>query len=103
MSDVINPVQIRTAVTGKRILGRYGTRFGICCRSPLVKSHAVRIYHKSFSEQAVLADAAQGDRRRKSFRIAEQISSIAAYWFSVFLFVSNTNKILQKYPKRKFG
>ena len=59
--------------------------------------------HKSCSEQAVLPDAAEGDRRGKSFRIAGQVSSIAASWFSVFLFVSTASKILQKYPNREFG
>jgi hypothetical protein len=32
ISDVINPAQIRIAITGKRILGRYGTRFGMSCQ-----------------------------------------------------------------------
>jgi hypothetical protein len=58
--------------------------------------------HKSCIEQAVLTDAVEGDRRGKSFRMADRSANITASWFSVFYFVSIASKILQKYPNHEF-
>ena len=69
MINVINPAQIRTTITGKQILENIERGLAYPAGRHWSKAALSECDQKSSSEQAVLPDAAERDRRGKSVRI----------------------------------